>query len=94
MVVFALDLPVEPTGKIAQCFNHDIFGIAGHVLPGRAVASHRDCHAVFVAIVITLAGFGAMFIKIAQLDRLQGTGDAVQFSVLRRVRGAYAAQLL
>jgi len=32
-----------------------------------------------------MARLGAKLIEVAPLDRLQGIGDAVQFSVLRRI---------
>ena len=85
MVVFGLELAVEPAGEIADRLGHNLFGILGRRLPGRAVARDVDRHAILVVIAAPVADFRSKLVEIPPLDGLQPVGDAVQRRVLGRV---------
>lgn len=90
MVIFGLELPIEPAGKIAQCLNDGLFTPLGRRLPGRAVARHVDAHAVFVVVAPTMGHIGDKLIEVLPLSALQAIRDAVQGLVLRGVGTDFA----
>ena len=71
MVVFGLKLAVEPPGQIAQRLGHDLFGVLGGRLLGRAVAGDVHGHGVFV-VMATAVG------ELLSAQHLAGHGGPMQ----------------
>ena len=85
MAVFGLKLAVEPAGQITQSLGHDLIGVLGRWLPGRAVPCDVNGHGVFVVVATTVADLGGELVEIPPLDGLQPVADAVQRRVGRGV---------
>ena len=81
----SLKLAVEPAGQITQRLGHDLFGVFGRRLPGRAVARDVDRHRVFVVVAPAVADLGGELVEVPPLDGLQPVGDAVQRCIGRGV---------
>ena len=90
MVVFDLQLPIEPAGKIAQRLHDSPFTALGRCLPSRAVARHVDGHAVFVVVAPTVGHIGTELEEIPPLRVLKAVGDAVQSMILWGIGADFA----
>ena len=85
MVVFILKLAVEPAGQITQRLGHDLLGVFGRRLPGRAVPRDVNGHGVFVVVAATVAGLGGELVEVPPLDGLQPVSDTMQSGIRRSV---------
>ena len=78
-------LTIEPACEIAQGFGDARFGTVCRRLARRAVAVHRDVHAEFVGVASAMGHVGSDLEEVPALQILQGSLDAVEFGVLRRI---------
>ena len=87
MVVFALELAIEPAREVANRLDNGVLGFVRHGLPRGAVAFDLDRHVVLVVVAAGLADAGTELVKVSPLHALKIVGDGVQ----RVVVGGVAA---
>ena len=78
MVIFGLQLPIEPAGEVAQRLHNGLFTSFGWRLPGRTVARHVYGHAIFLVVAPAVGRLGVELIEILPPSGLKTTNDAVQ----------------
>src|SRR5688572_3763893 len=78
MLVFPLELAVEPAGQISERFGDGIVRIGGHVLTRGAVAIDRDGYAMLVIVASPVGHGGSELVEVAPLNGLEGVGDPVK----------------